>query len=89
MPKKCKEEEKQDIEIAVLKEQFMEIKSSFVEIKLSIEEIKTKHLLHIYNSLNEINLKIATLSVWDKIKSISLIAASGIIGSLLTYVLLK
>ena len=70
-----------ELDIAVLKEQMDETKEF-------INEMKEKHLPHIYKTLNEINLKLAKLNIWDKIKSISLIIASGLIGSMAAYIFL-
>ena len=76
---KCKDK---SIDIAVLKEQMDETKEF-------VKDIQETHLPHIYNSLNEINIKLAKLNIWDKIKSIALIVASGVIGTLSTYIFLK
>mgnify|MGYP001597784430 CR=1 FL=1 len=79
MPKKCKDEE---IDVAVLQEQMNETKSF-------IKDMQVKHLPHIYTSLESINIKMSKLNIWDKLKSISLIIASGMIGTMATYIFLK
>ena len=78
MPK-CKDKE---IDIAVLQEQMNETKSF-------IKDMQDNHLPHIYISLESINLKMSKLNIWDKIKSIALIVASSMIGTMATYIFLK
>lgn len=79
MPKKCTEKE---TDVVILKEQMDETKEF-------IKDMKNNHLPHIYNTLNEISLKLAKLNIWDKLKSVALIVASGIIGSMAAYIFLR
>ena len=79
MSKKCKDNE---ANIAVLNTRVKSIESF-------VENMNKNHLPHIYEKLDNIDIKLTKLNIWDKIKSIALIIASGIIGTLSTYIFLK
>ena len=53
-----------------------------------VREINNNHLPHIYEKLDTIDVKLAKLNIWDKLKSIGLIIASGMIGTMATYIFL-
>ena len=80
MPKKNCNETK--VNIAVLDNRVKVIENF-------VEDINKNHLPHIYEKLENIDVKLAKLNIWDKIKSISLITASGIIGTMATYIFLR
>ena len=69
-------------EIAVLKEQMDETKEC-------VKDMKNNHLPHIYDTLNKININLAKLGIWDKLKSIALVISSGIIGAMAAYIFLN
>ena len=69
-------------EIAVLKEQMDETKEF-------VKDMKNNHLPHIYDTLNKININLAKLGIWDKLKSIALVISSGIIGAMAAYIFLN
>ena len=80
MPKKnCKDNE---LNIAVLDNR---VKS----VEYFVKEMNENHLPHIYEALKQINNKIVSLNIWDRIKSVALIVASGMIGAMGTYIFLK
>lgn len=79
MKKNCKEV---NVNIAVLDNRVKSVENF-------VEEINKNHLPHIYKKLDTIDIKLAKLNIWDKLKSIALIISSGIIGSLTTYIFLK
>ena len=74
--------EEHKTKIAVLEEQMKSTKDF-------VSEMQSSHLPHIYSKLEEINIKLSKLNIWDKIKSVALIAASGMIGTMATYIFLK
>ena len=68
------------------------LKTRMDETKASVDELKKTHLPNIYESLNKINIKLVELGkndIWSKLKTIVLIIASGIIGSMSTYIFLS
>ena len=69
-------------EIAVLKEQMDETKEF-------VKDMKNNHLPHIYDTLNKININLAKVGIWDKLKSIALVISSGIIGAMAAYIFLN
>ena len=80
MPKKNCNENK--VDIAVLDNRVKSVENF-------VKDINTNHLPHIYEKLDNIDVKLAKLNIWDKIKSIALIAASGMIGTMATYIFLR
>lgn len=80
MPKKSCNENK--VDIAVLDNRVKAVENF-------VEEINKNHLPHIYEKLDNIDIKLAKLSIWDKLKSIALIVSSGLIGTMATYIFLK
>ena len=79
---KCKYADNQNTDIATLK---IEIGN----IKEFVKEMNENHLPHINEKLDDIHSRISKLNIWDKLKSITLMIATGIIGTLATYIFLR